>query len=283
MKENLTKGYNAVSMLKRLKDEPLHHINLEKALIKMPMEDGHNKEAVTIIFNEDTVTLSGDKTDADKAVAKARKVFNWKRDLFDIHNHFKQTDLNPLFEQFQGTPLVTEFTPYGCLIKTIIHQQLNMAFAYTLSTRFVQTFGEKHGDVWFYPEPHITASLEPKDLRELQFSGRKAEYVIDTSRKIVDGELNLDTFSEKTDEEIIRTLTSIRGIGPWTAECFLLFGLGRENLMPAGDIGIQNGLKVLLNIDQKPTKDEIYDLADQWKPYNSYAALYLWLSTEQNR
>ncbi|WP_252314521.1 DNA-3-methyladenine glycosylase [Sinobaca sp. H24] len=93
---------------------------------------------------------------------------------------------------------------YGCLVKTIIHQQLNMAFAYTLSTRFVERYGERSDGAWFYPSPEKTASLTAADLTELQFSRRKAEYVIDTSRQIAEGSLSLEEMETNASEDVIK-------------------------------------------------------------------------------
>ena len=103
-------------------------------------------------------------------------------------------------------------------MKCIIHQQLNLSFAYTLTGRFVHTFGEQKDGVWFYPLPETIAQLDYNDLRELQFSMRKAEYVIDTSRMIADGRLDLDELDQLSDEDIMEKLVKIRGIGPWTVQ-----------------------------------------------------------------
>src|SRR5690606_707665 len=123
---------------------------------------------------------------------------------------------------------------------------------------------EKDG-VWFYPLPETIAELSVGDLRELQFSGRKAEYVIGTSKLITEGKLNFDELEEMTDEEVVKKLVSIRGIGPWTAQNYLLFALGRQNLFPMADIGIQNALKRLYKLEQKPTYEQMERYSESWK------------------
>ncbi len=82
-------------------------------------------------------------------------------------------------------------------MKTIIHQQLNMSFAQTLTERFVKTYGEKVEDTWFYPEPDKVAVIPYEKLQAMQFSRRKAEYVIDTAKQVVQGHINLSTFETK--------------------------------------------------------------------------------------
>ncbi|MGY4690561.1 DNA-3-methyladenine glycosylase family protein [Salibacterium sp. K-3] len=280
----LPREYNVPVMLRRLRTDPLHVVDEKEQMVKIPVSWQGISEAVTVRFHlsdkDNKVNISGNRIPPEAAVKKAEAVFLWNRPLEEIKEHFMSTDLKPVFDRFAGTPLVCEFDLYGCLMKTIIHQQLNMSFAYTLSSRFVQTYGYKVDDVWFYPEPERIAALKPEDLKKLQFSRSKAEYVIGTSRLIVEGTLDLKSLQDQPDDEVMKTLTAIRGVGPWTARCFLLFGLGRQDLLPSGDIGIQNGLKKLWNRTEKPAAGEIREQAEMWSPYGSYAALYIWLSTE---
>ena len=114
----------------------------------------------------------------------------------------------------------------------------------------------------------------------MQFSTRKAEYVIGISQAIATGTLELEKFKRMDDEEVMAELVTFRGIGPWTVQNFLLFGMGRPNLFPLADIGLQNALKNLWKMDRKPTKEELLSRYDDWSPYLSYAALYLWRSIE---
>ena len=209
-----------------------------------------------------------------------RSIFHFDRPLDTIVKHFEGTDLEQIFKDHAGTPLIRSFSLYGTLMKSIIHQQLNLAFAHVLTLRFVETFGFKQDGVWRYPNPETIAVLEVEELRKLQFSGRKAEYVIGLSRAIVDGKLELKKFWEMDDEEVMKEMIMHRGIGPWTAQNFLMFGLGRPNLFPLADIGLQNALKRVWGLDRKPTADEMQARFSSWSPYLSYAALYLWRSIE---
>lgn len=165
-------------------------------------------------------------------------------------------------------------------MKCIIHQQLNLSFAFTLTERFVHAFGEQKDGVWCYPEPKTITGLEYQDLRELQFSMRKAEYAIDISRMIAEGALNLAELTHLSDEDIMKKLITIRGIGPWTVQNVLMFGLGRPNLFPLADIGLQNAVKRRFALEDKPSKDVMLQVSSEWAPYLSYASLYLWRSIE---
>ncbi|MFC5602222.1 DNA-3-methyladenine glycosylase family protein [Sporosarcina koreensis] len=272
-------AYDFERALERLAGDPVNAVDLAKREIRIPMEEGN------------VIRLSGTGTTAsptfvlenlidDGQADKIKSIFHFDRPLDTIANHFEGTDLEQLFKDHAGTPLIQSFSLYGTLMKNIIHQQLNLAFSHVLTMRFVESFGSEQDGVWRYPKPATIATLEVDDLRKLQFSGRKAEYVIGLSRSIVDGKLDLEKFSGMDDEEVTREMVIHRGVGPWTAQNFLMFGLGRPNLFPLADIGLQNALKRLWNLDRKPTADEMLARFPSWSPYLSYAALYLWRSIE---
>ncbi len=271
------------SVLKRLSLDPLNSINIKDKLIQIPMYVQNKKEVITVkdVGNIDEpkfeITGTGHKEECIKEVTR---IFQWDVSLNEVGLHFEKTNLFGLFQHHIGTPLVLDMNPYLSLLKCIIHQQLNMSFAFKLTERLVRTHGEVKDGILFYPRPEKVASLAYQDLRELQFSQRKAEYVIDTSRLIVNGELSLEELKKMEDEEIYAKLIKIRGIGQWTIQNLLLFGYGRQNLFPMADIGIQNAMKIYFGLDQKPTYEQMEVFSKGWKPYLSYASLYLWRSLE---
>ncbi|WP_223589712.1 DNA-3-methyladenine glycosylase family protein [Neobacillus bataviensis] len=275
--------YNFDSVLQRHTPDPLKLLDIEKRTIRVPIVIAKKAQVVDITATGTTdqpaFVLNG-KTDKEAAIKKVSEIFQWKVPLDKIHNHFQQTDLKKIFNLFIGTPLILDFDLFGSLIKCIIHQQINMTFAYTLTERFVKTFGYEIDGVWFFPEPETVAGLQVEQLRELQFSGRKAEYIIGIAKEITENGLHLDVLKNQPDEEIFEQLTKIRGVGRWTVENFLLFALGRPNLFPLADIGIQNGLKKLYQLEKKPTFEEMERYKQDWEPYLSYASLYLWRSIE---
>ncbi|GER68462.1 putative DNA-3-methyladenine glycosylase YfjP [Weizmannia acidilactici] len=276
--------YNFDRALERLSLDPLQAVDPLKRTVKIPIY-GEVPETASITAigttEEPAFLIQGENPDTAETVAKRIfHLFQWDTDIAGIISHFTGTALEPLFEEHRGTPFVLDYSPYACLVKCIIHQQLNMKFAHTLTERFVYTFGFQKDGVWFYPPPEKTAALSVADLRALQFSERKAEYVIGLSKLVDSGELDLAKFETKPDGEILKNLTKIRGIGPWTVQNFLMFGLGRLNLFPKADIGIQNALKKLFQLEKKPTHEEMDAYAKDWEPYLSYASLYLWRSIE---
>jgi DNA-3-methyladenine glycosylase II len=275
--------YNFDLALSRLALDPLHAVDMEKRSVKVPLVLDDKKVVAEVIGTgtlEKPEFLIRANLEKEKTIQRLTEIFQWDVELIHIHEHFQTTQLKDLFIEHYGTPLVLEFDPFSSLIKSIIHQQLNLKFAFTLTDRFVKTFGEEIDGVWFYPSPEKVASLTVERLRELQFSGRKAEYVIGIAELAASGKLDFEKIKSQSDAEIAQELIKIRGVGPWTVQNFLMFALGRPNMFPIGDIGIQNALKKFFNLEQKPTPAEMEVYKEPWNPYLSYASLYLWRSIE---
>ncbi|GKV67622.1 putative DNA-3-methyladenine glycosylase YfjP [Sporosarcina sp. NCCP-2716] len=271
--------YDFDRALARLAGNPVHAVDLDERLVRVPMDEGNLVSVQgTGTFGEPSFRISGLLD--EKQLARVRWIFHFDEPLDGIAAHFADTDLAPIFAEHAGTPLVRSFSLYGELVKSIIHQQLNLSFANVLLMRFMELYGMQQDGVWRFPAPEQAARLTVAELRELQFSTRKAEYVIGLSQAVAEGRLDLESMRTKTDDEVTAELTALRGIGPWTAQGFLMFGLGRPNLFPTADIGLQNALKALWDLDRKPTQAEIRERFPDWSPYLSYAALYLWRSIE---
>ncbi|QUW24076.1 DNA-3-methyladenine glycosylase 2 family protein [Sporosarcina sp. Marseille-Q4063] len=271
--------YDFDRALDRLSGDPLNSVDVTNRILRIPMDEGN---VITVkatgTKDEPSFILSGALN--KNQIQKINEILHFNDSLDEISAHFANTDLATIFQEHEGTPLIRSFSLYGTLMRSIIHQQLNMSFANTLSLRFVEAFGSETDGVLRYPSPEIVANLEVETLREMQFSSRKAEYMIGLSQAIAEGSLELESLRQMDDDEVTAKLTAYRGVGPWTAQGFLMFGLGRPNLFPIADIGLQNALKILWKLEKKPTKEEIIARFPHWTPYLSYAALYLWRSIE---
>ncbi|SHN28340.1 DNA-3-methyladenine glycosylase family protein [Gracilibacillus kekensis] len=286
VKKKLHIPYDFDYLLFRLDMDDLNYVNMEERLVFVPlrMDDEKHIVKVTAIGTTENPEFKVEGHDINRKrylLNRIADIFAWDQDLIKVKAFFAETELAQLFNNYPATPLIREFDPFSNLVKTIIHQQLNMAFAQVLTARFVTTYGEKLEDVWFYPTPETVANIPYHELQDMQFSKRKAEYVIDTANKIVANELDLASFDQKTDQEVMNELTEIRGIGAWTAQNWLMFSLGRHDLFPSSDIGIQNALKLYLGLDKKPTVIELEEWNKAWKPYRSCAAMTLWRSIEE--
>lgn len=271
--------YHFEHALIRLSGDPVNRVDLQERKVWIPMQEG-NAVVLQAIGTTEKPEFKLLNCRNAAQIERVKTIFHFHRSLDDVHNHFSSTDLAPIFDRFKGMPLVRSYSLYGRLMKGIIHQQLNKTFANTLTLRFVEAYGHQVDGVWFYPTPERIAELPIEVLRVMQFSERKASYIIGLSKAITEGKLDLEELANLPNEEVVERLTAFKGIGPWTAQNFLLFGLGRENLFPLADVGLQNALKKLWTMERKPNADEITVHFEEWSPYLSYAALYLWKSIE---
>lgn len=204
----------------------------------------------------------------------------------DLSSFYRHVEGNALYatlcRRFYGLHIMLEGGLFECMVKTIIGQQMNLSFASTLTRRLIERasspFVHKGRTYPVFPSPEEVAVLQVEDLTALQYSRRKAEYVIDFAREVVNSGLDLEQFEKMEDREIVERLVRIRGIGRWTAECFLLFGMGRKDLLPAADIGLRNAIKKLYGLSHQPNEQEVRDLGAGWSPWSSYMTFYLWES-----
>jgi DNA-3-methyladenine glycosylase II len=125
--------------------------------------------------------------------------------------------------------------------------------------------------------------LDANGLRPLGISPQKARYLVDLTRKTAEGTLQLTTLGRLDDENVIEHLIQVQGIGRWTAQMFLIFGLGRLNVLPHGDLGIQTAIRREYGLRSNPKPRKIDQVAGSWQPYCSIACWYLWQSLQNNK
>lgn len=157
------------------------------------------------------------------------------------------------------------------LVTSIIGQQLSLKAAETIEARVIKYLGGK-----ITPTSIIKADSD--ELRKQGLSRSKTEYIKTLSNAVHSGELNLKEIDTLSDEEVIKELTKIKGIGKWTAEMFLIFSLRRPDVFSFVDVGLINAIKRLYN--ENISKEEIINLTNKWKPFRSFASMYLWKSLE---
>jgi DNA-3-methyladenine glycosylase II len=164
---------------------------------------------------------------------------------------------------------------FNSLLKSIIGQQLSMFAADAIEKRFMIFFKNE-------PLPDLILQTDDPALRALGLSNAKVKYVKDLSQKVISREINLKGLSKKSDEEIITELTKVKGIGVWTVHMFLIFTLGRLNVLPYSDLGIRKSIMINYRLKKLPNEKKIKSLAEKnkWHPYCSVASLYLWKSLD---
>lgn len=164
--------------------------------------------------------------------------------------------------------------PYRSLIDAIITQQLSGAAADSISKRFQKLYQR-------YPKPIDVINTSDSKLRSAGLSKMKVTYIKDLSEKIQSKELKINSLKDKSDEVIISHLTQVKGIGRWTAEMFLIFSLGRLDVLPVGDLGLKKGIQRLYSMPDLPEKEEIEEIGRKWRPYRTVATWYIWKSLNQ--
>lgn len=189
--------------------------------------------------------------------------------------HLAQADerLAALIDQVGPCTLVVrEGTLLDSLTRAIVSQQLSTQAAATIHRRFLA----------LYPEgpPVATQLLETDDevLRSVGLSRPKIRYLKDLAQNIESGLPELEVLAELPDADIIKILTRVKGIGQWTVEMLLIFRLQRPNVLPVDDLGIRKGFQRLFDLEERPSKAQMIDLAKPWEPYRSIACWYLWRS-----
>jgi DNA-3-methyladenine glycosylase II len=163
--------------------------------------------------------------------------------------------------------------PYIALSRAIVGQQLSTKAAASIWAKFEGLFDGT-------PKPGDVASAQDGVLRGAGLSGSKTAYLKDLASRVASGKLDLERIVELTDEDVIAELTDIKGIGRWTAEMFLIFHLGRPDVLSAGDLGIRRAVQIAYELDDLPGPGDLERLAEPWRPQRTLACLYLWRSLD---
>lgn len=173
--------------------------------------------------------------------------------------------------------IVTGGDPFQSLVRSIMYQQLAGSAADAIHARFLKLYGGRK-----FPSPARLVSTPDAQLRAVGLSGRKAEYLKGLAAAVSGGRLDLASLAAmQDDEQIIRQLTTVRGIGRWTAEMFLIFCLGRPDVLPVGDLGLQRAMQKAYNMRKLPAPERMEKIAQPWRPYRSIATWYMWKSLEK--
>ena len=167
---------------------------------------------------------------------------------------------------------------YGELVGSMVGQQLSSIAAGTIWRRVLDLFGGK------MPTPEELIKIEDQKLRDVGLSWNKVRYVKDLAQHIIDGRLDLDHIATIPNEQVIEQLMAVKGLGEWSAHMFMMFGLGRLDILPVGDLGVRKAVMKLYGLKEMPTPEQIITISNKnrWHPYESVASWYLWQSLDNN-
>ncbi len=268
-------------------DDCLYEIS-EKYIIKPLVIDGE-KVLVQIWEEEKSLKieiLTGNYT-TDILQNTSRFVHDWfdlDRDLNPFYRLLRENNSHSFMEKkFSGLRLMGITDLFEALCWCVIGQQINLSFAHRLKRRLVENYGNSltHNSksYYFFPTPDVIAEIQPKELKELQFSRQKTEYLIGISRLFADGSITKEQLSEYFDTDQMRKrLKEIRGVGEWTANYVLMKSLKRMDCITFGDSGLNSSVSTLLELGRKPTRKEIEDFFKPFSGWESYFNIYLWRS-----
>jgi DNA-3-methyladenine glycosylase II len=170
---------------------------------------------------------------------------------------------------YKGWP-ASEGTHFDAVARSIVFQQLSGKAAGTIHGRFQGLYGGRT------PLPVELATTSDDQLRAVGLSRQKSAYLKDLGARVASGELPIETLHELTDEEIIAALTQVKGIGRWTAQMFLMFRLGRPDVLPDLDLGIQKGIQRAYRLRKLPTPERVLTIGAKWSPYRTVGSWYMW-------
>jgi DNA-3-methyladenine glycosylase II len=193
-----------------------------------------------------------------------------------IRTHFQNNDpilfaaLSTLDSfSYELVPRKTE-EYFEALADAIISQQLSTKAGATIFNRFKDLY--PNGRI----TPEYTLKISDEQVRGVGASWSKVRFIKDLARKVADKDIDLSLLPKMSETEVITTLTRIKGIGPWTAEMFLMFSLGREDVFSYGDLGLKRAIQKLYKFKKEPTQKQMEKIVNRWSPYRTYACRILW-------
>ena len=192
----------------------------------------------------------------------------------DIENHFQSVDglLFSVYERVAPISITLIPQSFERLCDAIVSQQLSTKVADVIFGRFKNLFPK--GEIL----PLFLLAIPNDVLREIGISNAKVSYLKDLADHVMRKSLVLEDLTNMDDEMVIKTLTKVHGIGRWTAEMFLIFSLGREDIFSFGDLGLRRAIQKIYGYKKEPTLAQMQELSQNWEPYRTWASIILWKS-----
>lgn len=252
----------------------------QDVLLTARSSEFHDDPGLTLIVTGEALTA---ETQAD-AIDRVTHIFGVAADPEPFRALAERDPvLRPLVEPFPGLRPIMVADPFEALIWAVLGQQINVAFARTLKLRLVELCGrtlEVDGVAYpLMPTPEAIAALDPTDLLSRQYSRQKARYVIELSRAVASGELDLDAIATLPHDEAIAELARFTGIGRWTAEYLLMRAFAHPDAIPAGDVSLQLIIGAAV-LGRRATEAEVREIAERWQPWRGWAAFFFWLTRQ---
>ena len=200
--------------------------------------------------------------------------------LFSIEEayaYLRQADriLGDLIGQVGPYTATRRSDPYSALLRTILHQQLAGPAASAIERRWLALYGSQNKA----PTPEQLLTTTDEEFRSCGVSRQKAGYMRDLALHVIDSRLDFAELTTMPDAEVIGRVTAVKGLGEWSAQMFLMFHLGRPDVLPVGDLGVRNGMRRVYALDNTPTPRQAQQIGAPWAPFRSVGSWYMWRVT----
>jgi DNA-3-methyladenine glycosylase II len=206
----------------------------------------------------------------------ARRIISADLDLLPFYKLVSSHSvLGPITKKLYGLKPIRPASLFEMLVIAVTEQQISLAAAYHIRTRIVERFGDPVNGLWAFPTPKKLNESSAADLMTCGLSQRKAEYVKGLAYQVVRGQLDLDRLEKTSDEDVRSLLLQVRGLGPWSAEYFLVRGLSRPDRVPADDLAVRSVVGHYLGRGQRLSPQGTMRKLSLFKPYRGLAAFYL--------
>jgi DNA-3-methyladenine glycosylase II len=272
-------GRSEHEVLHQIRDDCLYKlVKIDGELILLKI--GSNPHSVSVEFP----MQNPPKSTREKIASFVWEWFDLEKSLGDFYEVARKDKLlQQIVDKYYGLRIMCIPDLFEALTWAIIGQQINLSFAYTLKKRFVEQFGEcitfEGHTFWLYPEGEKIAKVDIEDLKKLQFTSRKAEYIIGVAKDMTSGQLTKEALRNQQDyQKVHKSLIAIRGVGAWTADYVIMKCLQHPSAFPIADVGLHNAIKFQLGLERKPTIEEIEVMSINWEGWQAYATFYLWRS-----
>jgi len=196
-----------------------------------------------------------------------------------VIQHFKATDA-VIYSIIERSRKLEKLKPidkkdyFLKLVREIVYQQLSGKAGDTIYSRFELLFPNEK------ITPNNVLKVSPQEIRKAGVSNAKTQYIHNLAEAVKNKNLLFQNYKDMSNENIVKNLIQVKGIGLWTAEMFLMFSMGREDVFSYGDVGLRNGLMKLYGFKDKPSNEEIEKIVSKWTPYKTYGSMLLWKSLE---
>jgi len=266
--------------------ECLYHVEDKSVKRLIRLESGLSIIKVADNNNELLIDIDKDNISTLDLIEIESYIIDWfdlKRDLYEFYKLLENQTLTESFSsEFYGLRLMGIVDIFEALCWCVIGQQINLSFAHKIKTRLVHKYGDcvtHNGEKYYcFPTPSQLISCDRDELVAMKFSKQKINYIANLSNVFYSGELSKQKLLKLEADEQMKRLTSIKGIGPWTANYVSMKTLGNMRCIAYGDTGLSSALHTVFSTDKKPTNAKIDEIFKQFRPWESYFNFYLWKS-----